>query len=63
MIKPVVSNTSAFIYQLPAHLISQIKQDIEHHAQSNGYTLEIDEETNDYIALSGRFCDIEEIYI
>lgn len=62
MQKPNVSDTSLFICQLPQDIQDQIKQDVETHAYENGYILEIDEETNEYVALSRRFCDIDDMY-
>ena len=34
----------------------------ELHARENGYRLEWDAEARDYIGMTRRFCDIEEIY-
>ena len=62
MTKPVINKTSCFICTLSEEVQKQIRKDLENHAEENGYTLEIDEETGDYIAMSGRFCDIEEVY-
>ena len=50
-----------FIYQLSEHEQNEIRKALEEHAKVNGYELELDTENNDYIAMSGRICDIEEI--
>jgi hypothetical protein len=59
--KLAVPYTTIFISQLPEETQEIIKGDLQHHAKKNGIILEKDE-NNEYIGLSGRFCDIEEIY-
>lgn len=61
-VKPIIINTSLFICQLPKVTQEQIKKDIEIYVINHDFKLEIDNESNDYIAMQGRFCDIEEIY-
>lgn len=39
-----------------------IREDMKLHARENGYRLEWDAEARDYIGMTRRFCDIEEIY-
>lgn len=50
-----------FICQLSESEQNEIRKRLEEHARVNGYELEFDSENNDYIAMSGRLVDIEEI--
>lgn len=61
MNKPYRGKTSAFICTLPEETQNQIRKDLETYAEKQGFELEKDF-TGDYIAMNGRFCDIEEIY-
>ena len=54
--------TNLFICQLSESVQTEIRKSLEEHAKINGYGLEIDAETNDYLAMSGRIFDIAEIY-
>ena len=60
--KLAVPYRTVFICQLPEETQSIIRKDLESYAHENGFQLSWDTENNDYIAMSGRFCDIEEIY-
>ena len=60
--KLAVPYPTVFICQLPEETQSIIRKDLESYAHENGFQLSWDTENNDYIAMSGRFCDIEEIY-
>lgn len=60
--KLAVPYPTVFIYQLPEETQSIIRKDLERYAHENGSQLSWDGENNDYTAMSGRFCDIEEIY-
>ena len=60
--KLAVPYPTVFICQLPEQTQSIIRKDLERYAHENGSQLSWDEENNDYTAMSGRFCDIEEIY-
>lgn len=53
---------TAFICQLPEAAQSIIRKDLERYAHENGSRLDWDPENNDYTAMAGRFCDIDEIY-
>lgn len=60
--KLAVPYPTVFICQLPEETQSIIRKDLEHYAHENGFQLSLDAENNDYTAMAGRFCDIEEIY-
>ena len=60
--KLAVPYTSVFICQLSERTQNIIRKDIETYAEEHGFSLLLDEKTNDYIAMSRRFCDINEIY-
>lgn len=60
--KLAVPYPTVFICQLPEETQSIIRKDLEHYAHENGFQLSWDAENNDYTAMAGRFCDIEEIY-
>lgn len=51
-----------FIFQLPKHEQNKIRKQLENHSKLNGYELEIDSESNEYLAMLGRVCDIQEIF-
>ena len=57
-----VPYTTVFIAQLPKETQDIIREDMKLHARENGYRLEWDAEARDYIGMTRRFCDIEEIY-
>ena len=60
--KLAVPYPTVFICQLPEETQSIIRKDLERYAHENGSQLSWDGENNDYTAMSGRSCDIEEIY-
>lgn len=60
--KLAVPYTTIYIFQLSEGTQNIIREDLKNHASNNGYTLEWDKENGDYMAMSGKFCDIEEIY-
>lgn len=60
--KLAVPDSTIFIVQLPAGTRHIIREDLEQHARENGYRLEWDWEAKDYVGMTRRFCDIDEIY-
>lgn len=60
--KLAVPNSTIFIAQLSAGTRHIIREDLEQHARENGYRLEWDWEAKDYVGMTRRFCDIDEIY-
>lgn len=60
--KLAVPNTTIFIAQLSEGTRNIIRKDLEQHARENGYHLDWDGEANDYVGMTRRFCDIDEIY-
>ena len=60
--KLAVPNTTIFIVQLSAGTRNIIRKDLEQHARENGYHLDWDWEAKDYVGMTRRFCDIDEIY-
>lgn len=56
MKKPYNGKTSAFICTLPTEVQKQIEKDLRKYAEKEELEIDIEE------AMSGRFCDIEEIY-
>lgn len=54
--KPYNGKTSAFICTLPTDVQKQIEKDLRKYAEKEELEIDIEE------AMSGRFCDIEEIY-
>lgn len=56
MKKPYNGKTTAHICTLPNEVQEHIKKDLETYAKREGLEIGIEE------AMSGRFCDIEEIY-
>lgn len=62
MQKLAVPNSTIFIAQLSAGTRHIIREDLEQHARENGYRLEWDWEAKDYVGMTRRFCDIDEIY-
>lgn len=60
--KLTIPHTIIFICQLTEATQDIIRKDLEHYAHENGFQLSWDAENNDYTAMAGRFCDIEEIY-
>lgn len=57
-----VPDTSIFIAELPEATRNIIRKDLEEHAREHHYRLEWDRESKDYVAMSRRFCDMENIY-
>lgn len=57
-----IDHNNRFIHTLPEEVQTQIRKDLETYAEENGETLEIDPETDEYLAMSDRFCWIEDIY-
>lgn len=57
-----IPHPTVFIAQLPETTQDIIRIDMEQYARENGFQLKWDAENNDYTAMAGRFCDIEEIY-
>lgn len=51
-----------FIAELPEATRNIIRKDLEEHAREHHYRLEWDRESKDYVAMSRRFCDMENIY-
>lgn len=60
--KLAVPDSTIFIAQLSAGTRHIIREDLEQHARENGYRLEWDWEAKDYVGMTRRFCDIDEIY-
>ena len=60
--KLAVPYPTVFICQLPEATQDIIRKDLEHYVHENGFQLKWDAENNDYTAMAGRFCDINEIY-
>ena len=60
--KLAVPNTMVFIAQLSEGTRNIIRKDLEQHARENGYHLNWDLEADDYVGMTRRFCDIDEIY-
>lgn len=60
--KLAVPNSTIFIAQLPIGTRHIIREDLKQHARENGYCLEWDQEAEDYVGMTRRFCDIDEIY-
>lgn len=60
--KLTIPHPTVFIAQLPETTQDIIRIDMEQYAHENGFQLSWDAENNDYTAMAGRFCDIEEIY-
>ena len=50
-----------FICQLSESEQNDIRKKLEQHAIGNGYELEFDSKNNEYLAMSGRLVDIEEV--
>ena len=61
--KLAIPYTSVFICQLQKKTQELIRGDLEAYARFNGYVLQWDKEANDYVAMTRRFCDIDEIYM
>lgn len=61
--KLAIPYTSVFICQLQKKTQDLIRRDLEAYAGLHGYELQWDKEANDYMAMTGRFCNIEEIYM
>ena len=59
---PTFPDTSFFIAELPEATRNIIRKDLEEHAREHHYRLEWDRESKDYVAMSRRFCDMENIY-
>lgn len=60
--KLAVPNTTILVAQLPEGTRNIIRKDLMQHARENGYRLEWDREANDYVGMTRRFCDMDEIY-
>lgn len=61
--KLAIPYPSVRISELPHYTQYIIRKDLEAHAKENGYILEANPiYSKNYIALDGRFCDIEQIY-
>ncbi|GAA6410241.1 hypothetical protein K040078D81_43580 [Blautia hominis] len=60
--KLAVPVTTAFICTLPKGTQEIIRDDLEAYAREHKITLDWDNEARDYIAMTRRFCDIDEIY-
>ena len=58
-----VPDTSIFIAELPEATRNIIRKDLEEHAREHHYRLEWDLKNKDYVAMSRRFCDMEDIYM
>jgi len=61
--KLAVPYSTVFIHQLPEGTQNIIRKDLESHAREHGYRLEYDMEAKDYVAMSRRFCDMDDIYM
>lgn len=57
-----VPYTTIFISELSEATRSIIRKDMEQYAREQGYQLKRDDVTKDYVEMSGRFCDIADIY-
>lgn len=57
-----VPETTIFIAQLPVETQHIIREDLRQHAREHGYQLEWDREAGDYVGMTRRFCDMEDIY-
>ena len=57
-----VPDTSIFA-ELPEATRNIIRKDLEEHAREHHYRLEWDLKNKDYVAMSRRFCDMEDIYM
>ena len=53
---------TVFIAQLPEATKKIIREDLRMYAKEQGICLGWDTETMDYVAMSRRFCDLDEIY-
>lgn len=60
--KLAVPETTAFICMLPKGTQDIIRDDLEAYAKEHKFTLEWDREAGDYVAMTRRFCDMDEIY-
>lgn len=60
--KLAIPYPTVFIFQLPEPTQRIIRKDLEQYAAENGYHLEWNPKNNDYIAMAGRFSDLEMIY-
>lgn len=60
--KLTVPYTTVFIAQLPEETQEIIRADLLEYAREHNERLEWDSEAQDYVGMTGRFCDIEEIY-
>lgn len=60
--KLAVPYTTVFIAQLPEETQEIIRVDLLEYAREHNERLEWDSEAQDYVGMTGRFCDIEEIY-
>ena len=58
-----VPDTSIFIAELPEATRNIIRKDLEEHAREHHYRLEWDLKNKDYVAMSRRFADMEDIYM
>ena len=58
-----VPDTSIFITEVPEATRNIIRKDLEEHAREHHYRLEWDLKNKDYVAMSRRFCDMEDIYM
>lgn len=57
-----VPYTTIFIAELPEETQNIIREDLKQHAREHNYRLEWDRESKDYVGMSRRFCDVEDIY-
>lgn len=60
--KLAIPYTTVFICELSKGTQDIIREDMEQHSAEHGYRLEWDRETLDYVGMTRRFCDIEDMY-
>lgn len=60
--KLAVPYTTVFITQLPKETQQIIREDLMEYAREHNERLDWDTEARDYVGMTRRFCDIEEIY-
>ena len=60
--KLAIPYPTIFICQLPKGTQDIIRKDLEQHAREHRYVLERDMEAHDYVGMTRRFCDIDDIY-
>lgn len=61
--KLAVPYSTVFIAQLPEETKNIIREDLKQHAREHGYRLEWNSEARDYVGMTRRFCDIDDIYL